>query len=51
MLFPVETPFKFEVAPLHMADGVAVTEEGTEGAAETVIVVVTKLVQPVLILV
>ena len=45
ILFPAEVAFKFDVALIQTVDGVAVTEVGTEGNAETVTVAVTALVQ------
>ena len=48
MLFPVEVALRFEDVPRHILAGDAVTEEGTEGRAETFTVAVTALIHPLL---
>ena len=46
MLFPAEVAFKLEATPVHNVDGVAVTDVGAVGSADTFTVVVTELLQP-----
>jgi hypothetical protein len=45
ILLPDEVAFKFVVAPLQSVDGVAVTDVGADGKADTVTVALTVLVQ------
>jgi hypothetical protein len=49
ILFPAEVAFRLEEVPTHTDAGLAVTEVGTVGRAETVTVAVTALLHALLL--